>query len=202
MICKNCGKEEQGGADVRFCSECGTCFVIPHVEQAPQVVQAPVIERPAEISVVEPVVTPVPLPAEIEPVPMPTVTPLPTAPPVQPVFNNTVQATSPQHKSCSCNVVPTCHIVPPPYKPQYLHPINNMAILGLVFAFFTPTIGLILSCVGLSHSKRADMHGSGRGLAIAGLVISIITLVLVILIVAFAIVVTVMYETGRWSFSS
>ena len=48
---------------------------------------------------------------------------------------------------------------------------NTMAILGLVFAFFFPLLGVIFSIIGLGRAKQM---GNGRGIAIAGLVISIV----------------------------
>jgi hypothetical protein len=64
--------------------------------------------------------------------------------------------------------------------PAYGYPVapqrnsNGLAIAGFVLAFLGPLalIGLILSIVGLIKSKAAG--GKGKGLAIAGIVISII----------------------------
>lgn len=58
---------------------------------------------------------------------------------------------------------------------------NGFAIAGFVLSFFIPLLGLIFSIVGL---RKADECGSGRGLAIAGIVISILDMVLAIIIVA------------------
>ncbi|MCL2531912.1 MAG: DUF4190 domain-containing protein [Oscillospiraceae bacterium] len=70
------------------------------------------------------------------------------------------------------------HQQPQPYPPQYAVPpkTNNMVIAGFVLAFIIPTLGLILSCVGLSQTK--SRNEGGRGLAIAGIAISIVRLVL------------------------
>jgi hypothetical protein len=51
---------------------------------------------------------------------------------------------------------------------------NTMAILGLVFAFVCAPLGLIFSAIGLGQSKRR--REGGRGLAITGLVLSIVFL--------------------------
>ena len=56
---------------------------------------------------------------------------------------------------------------------------NTFAILGFVFAFLIPLLGLIFSIVGIGNAKK--MGGKGKGLAIAGLIISIISVVIVIL---------------------
>lgn len=59
---------------------------------------------------------------------------------------------------------------------------NSMAILGFIFAFIFPIVGLILSIMGL---KKRQYHG----LAVAGVVISIITIVICV-IVAIAVIAT------------
>jgi len=68
---------------------------------------------------------------------------------------------------------------------------NTMAVLGLVFAFIMPLLGLIFSCIGLGNAKR--MNGEGRGLAIAGLVISILWIVLAIVMVIVVVAVGVSF---------
>ncbi len=52
--------------------------------------------------------------------------------------------------------------------------------LGSIF----PLFGLIFSGVGISNAKKPDRNGKGRGLAIAGLVLSLITLIISVLIAA------------------
>lgn len=48
---------------------------------------------------------------------------------------------------------------------------NGMATAGFVLSFFVPLLGIIFSVIGLSKSKDA---GKGKGLAIAGIIISIL----------------------------
>jgi Domain of unknown function (DUF4190) len=69
----------------------------------------------------------------------------------------------------------------PGYQPQKT---NTMAILGLVFAFVFSPLGVIFSAIGLKQIK--ERREGGRGLALAGLIISIISLVLGILFVVLA----------------
>jgi Domain of unknown function (DUF4190) len=47
-----------------------------------------------------------------------------------------------------------------------------LAILGLVFAFVVPVVGLVLSILGLRRTRRDGT--AGHGLALAGLIISIV----------------------------
>lgn len=58
---------------------------------------------------------------------------------------------------------------------------NVLAIVGFIFAFLMPIVGLICSIIG--KSKVDECGGNGKGLATAGIVISIITIVLYVIIV-------------------
>ena len=60
-----------------------------------------------------------------------------------------------------------------------------MAILGLVFAFVFPLVGLILSIIARGQIKRTGQRGSG--LALAGLILSVVFLVLGIIAVIVAV---------------
>ncbi len=65
-------------------------------------------------------------------------------------------------------------------------PTNGMAVAGFVCSFVMPLVGLILSLVSLNQIKTN--HEGGKGLAIAGVVISSIFLVLGLLYFLFFIV--------------
>ena len=52
---------------------------------------------------------------------------------------------------------------------------NGMATAGFVLSFFVPLLGLIFSIIGLRRS--GSMNGNGKGLSIAGLILSIIGIV-------------------------
>jgi len=66
---------------------------------------------------------------------------------------------------------------------------NTMAVLGLVFAFLLPVLGVVFSAVGLAQTRRRGQ--AGRGLAVAGLVVSLV------LVVAAAVVLSVVGPTVR-----
>jgi Domain of unknown function (DUF4190) len=51
---------------------------------------------------------------------------------------------------------------------------NTMAVLGLVFAFVFPVLGVVFSVVGLVQTRRRGQ--AGRRLAVAGLVVSMVLL--------------------------
>jgi hypothetical protein len=76
---------------------------------------------------------------------------------------------------------------PQPYgQPGYQQPglqpqrTNTMAILGLVFAFVFSPLGVVFSAIGLKQIK-ARREG-GRGLALTGLILSIVFLVIGVLL--------------------
>lgn len=57
---------------------------------------------------------------------------------------------------------------------------NGCVIAGFVLSFFMPLIGLILSIIGVGKAKEC---GNGKGLAIAGIVLSSIDIAVFILVV-------------------
>ena len=61
---------------------------------------------------------------------------------------------------------------------------NIYALFGFVFAFFQPLIGIVFSIIGMCKSKD---YGSGKGIAIAGLISSIIILIIAAVSVYFII---------------
>ena len=69
--------------------------------------------------------------------------------------------------------------VPPEANQKY----NGLAIAGFICSFFVSLLGLILSIVGLNQIKKQG--GKGKGLAIAGIIISAAGMVIqVILVIA------------------
>lgn len=76
----------------------------------------------------------------------------------------------------------------PPYgygQPPYGYPQqegwNGFAIAGFVLSFFCGLLGLIFSAIALSQLKTRPQRG--RGLAIAGLIISLVAIVVGVLTV-------------------
>jgi hypothetical protein len=60
---------------------------------------------------------------------------------------------------------------------------SGMAIAGFVCSFFIPLLGIIFSAIA-SHQTKVDKNLDGRSLAIAGLVISIVSMVAWVFIAA------------------
>ena len=95
------------------------------------------------------------------------------------------------------NTYPGGGSVPPnysqPYAQQYGYmppaanqQCNGFAIAGFVCSFFTSIIGLIFSIIGLNQIKRQG--GKGKGLAIAGIIISVAKLGIYLLLIVMIIV--------------
>jgi hypothetical protein len=74
-----------------------------------------------------------------------------------------------------------------------LQKTNTMAILALVFAFLLPLVGFILALVALSKIKKSNE--GGKGLALAGLVLSIVFMIA-------QIVGAILFFAGLLSFSA
>jgi hypothetical protein len=64
------------------------------------------------------------------------------------------------------------------YAPPMATHTSGMAIAGFVLSFFCAFLGLIFSILGHNEIKRGQGRVTGGGLAVAGIVISSISLVL------------------------
>lgn len=64
---------------------------------------------------------------------------------------------------------------PPAPAPQQ-ETSNVLAILGLIFSFLMPVVGLVCSIIGLNQAKK--MNGNGHSLALAGVIVSAVLLAL------------------------
>lgn len=80
-------------------------------------------------------------------------------------------------------VCPKCGA--PVTKPSYEKQTNTIAVVGFVLAFFIAIAGLICSIIGYRKSRGLD--GTGKGFAMAGIIISAAEMVLTIIIYAVAI---------------
>ncbi|MCL2570120.1 MAG: hypothetical protein FWE16_02845 [Firmicutes bacterium] len=83
-------------------------------------------------------------------------------PPTQPQFNGNYQQSNIQINGM--------------YQAPPTAPSNTMATMGLIFAFIIPIVGLVLSIIGLNRASQ--FGGRGRGVAIAGIIVSIAMFVL------------------------
>lgn len=79
---------------------------------------------------------------------------------------------------------PPAGYYPPPYGvPMQMAPsTSGMAIAGFVLAFLCSLLGLIFSIIGYNEVKNSNGMKTGGGLALAGIIISIVSLVAGIMI--------------------
>ena len=96
--------------------------------------------------------------------------------------------------------------VPPTIRPPF-YPVrktNSYAIAGLVFGILAilccckalfGTLGIIFSLIGLSQTNQHPEFYEGRGIAIAGLVLSVLSLLLALILIMVAV------ATGNFHFN-
>lgn len=80
--------------------------------------------------------------------------------------------------SSQAQAAPAAQSAAAPVDPQKT---NTMAILALVFAFLIPLVGFILAIVAMSKIKKTNE--GGKGLAVAGLIISILNMLAQIVLI-------------------
>ena len=66
---------------------------------------------------------------------------------------------------------------PDPYAPQMTR-TSGMAIAGFVLSFFCALLGLIFSIIGYNEAKKSQGSVTGEGLAMAGIIISILNILI------------------------
>lgn len=80
-----------------------------------------------------------------------------------------------------------------PTPPSPTAKTNTLSVVGLILAFFVPLIGLICSAIGLSQvNKRKE---KGKGIAIAGIITSVVVGILQIITVAFLVIAVINSST-------
>lgn len=108
---------------------------------------------------------------------------------------------------CATNLLTPPGMAPPPpgpygygyqqpYQQPYLPPVtrtSGMAVAGFVMSFLgcLSILGLIFSCVGYNECKKSNGTVTGEGLALAGIIISVVMLLINLLYLA-------SFRGGRW----
>lgn len=158
MFCPNCGNAVEDNA--LHCPHCGNQM---NEEVVAETVETPVAEAPVEEVKAE---APVEAPVAEEKACQYCGTMVPVDTKICPVCNQEAGDKKVEEAPAPAPV-----------------PVGNniFAILGLVGAFVCAIAGIILSIIGLNKAKALD--GKGKGLAIAGLIISIISTVVQVLLV-------------------
>lgn len=115
---------------------------------------------------------PIPSPSDGQPPVTPRVPPAPdagTTPPVAPPAPDANAASAPAYAQ------PT-----PAYaQPAAVNPGRTLGIVGFILAFLVSPAGIIVSAIGLSKSRKS---GNKNGLALAGLILSIVFTIIAIVV--------------------
>ena len=108
-----------------------------------------------------------------------------------------VQRPAPFCSTCGASLLVggTMPAIPPP--PVHTRS-SGMAITGFVLSFFCGVLGLIFSIIGFRECKKSQGKVTGEGLALAGMVISVLTMIgTIYAYVAFTRFVTSVSSTAR-----
>lgn len=60
---------------------------------------------------------------------------------------------------------------------------NVLAIVGFILSFFSLIIGLVCSIIGYKQASDPKYNGNGKGLALAGIIISSVSMAIVLITV-------------------
>ncbi len=71
---------------------------------------------------------------------------------------------------CGAETAVTNAVYSAPQYPQYKDTTNNMAVIGFILSFFIAIAGLICSIIGYKKAKEEGLDN--KGLALAGIIIS------------------------------
>jgi len=86
--------------------------------------------------------------------------------------------------SAFCSQCATNLMAPPGMGAPHMMPLyaqtrtSGMAIAGFILSFFCGLLGLIFSCIGYSECRKSNGTVTGEGLAVAGIIISILSMLI------------------------
>ena len=117
---------------------------------------------------------PTPSPSDGRPPVTPPVPPAPAAGPTVPA--------PPRAPDAYAQLAATYAQPAPAYaQPAAVNPGRTLGIVGFILAFFVSPAGIIVSAIGLSKSRKS---GNKNGLALAGLILSIVFFIIAIAVTA------------------
>ena len=83
-------------------------------------------------------------------------------------------------KEVSDNAVicPNCGVATDNYMKTNAQPAqkNTMAIVGFILSFFVTIAGLIISIIAYKNAKKPEYNGDGKSFALAGIIISAVSM--------------------------
>ena len=170
MYCNNCGYQMPDGSD--YCDSCGNKMFQPPSKEEAAAAASEIAAASAQAQ-----------PAYSNPFAAPQAQPYTqmTPPqPQQPAYSGSAPqqpyGQPPQYGNAQPNMSPYGY---PTFQQDYTPAAaktNTMALVGFILSFLClPPVALVLSIIGLSQINRTKE--GGRGLAIAGIIISIVQMV-------------------------
>ena len=115
------------------------------------------------------------------PIPSPSDGQLPVTPRVPPApYAGTTPPVAPPAPDANAASAPAYAQPTPAYaQPAAVNPGRTLGIVGFILAFFVSPAGIIVSAIGLSKSRKS---GNKNGLALAGLILSIVFFIIAIVV--------------------
>ena len=115
------------------------------------------------------------------PIPSPSEGRPPVTPPAPPAPDaGTTAPVAPPAPDANAASAPAYAASAPAYaQPAAVNPGRTLGIVGFILAFFVSPAGIIVSAIGLSKSRKS---GNKNGLALAGLILSIVFLMIAIVV--------------------
>ena len=117
------------------------------------------------------------------PIPSPSDGRSPVTPPVPPApYAGTPPPVAPPEPDANAASAPAYAQPAAAYaQPAVMNPGRTLGIVGFILAFFVSPAGIIVSAIGLSKSRKS---GNKNGLALAGLILSILFFIIGIVVTA------------------
>ena len=125
---------------------------------------------------------PIPRPSDGQPPVTPPVPPAPdagTTAPVAPPAPDANAASAPAYATSAPAYTQPAYTQPAYTQPAAVNPGRTLGIVGFILAFFVSPAGIIVSAIGLSKSRKS---GNKNGLALAGLILSIVFFIIAIVV--------------------
>jgi len=117
------------------------------------------------------------------PIPSPSDGQPPVTPPVPPAPDaGTTAPVTPPAPDANAASAPAYAASAPAYaQPAAVDPGRTLGIVGFILAFFVSPAGILVSAIGLSKSRKS---GNKNGIALAGLILSIVFFIIGIVVTA------------------
>ena len=122
---------------------------------------------------------PIPSPSDGRPPVTPPVPPAPDAAPTAPVAPPAPDSNAASAPTYAQPAAAYATSAPAYAQPAAVNPGRTLGIVGFILAFLVSPAGIIVSAIGLSKSRKS---GNKNGLALAGLILSIVFFIIAIVV--------------------